>query len=177
MKLPIKFNDEVIIREPKSSDAKALMGYINPIIAEPGVGIMLDKPQSLKQENDYLKGVIKTIKSGKGVYLYAFKGDTLVGSADINLKDYKQSHVGEFGITVANDYRDIGLGSFLMKTIINYAKEKLVGLEIIQLGVFADNSRARHVYQKMGFKEVALMPRVIKNKGKYTDEVIMHKQA
>lgn len=176
MRLPIHFGD-LIIRGPKISDARSLMNYINPIIKESGVGIMLNKCQTLKQEKDYLKGVIKSVKSGDGVYLYAFNGSDCVGATDIKLKSYKQAHVGSFGITVAKRYRDKGLGSFLMKTVIDYAREKLKGLEIIELGVFADNSRAIHVYEKMGFKRVALLPRVIKNKGNYVDELIMHKQA
>ena len=62
--MPIKFNDEILIREPKSTDAKALMDYINPMTQEPGISISMDKPVTLKEEKEYLKGVLKLIKEG-----------------------------------------------------------------------------------------------------------------
>jgi len=175
MKLPIKFNDEIIIRELTMKDAKALMDYINPMTEEPGIGILMNKKISLKEEKKYLKDVLEQVKKGKAIKLAAVDGDRIVSVASIELMKYKKSHVGGFGIAVSKDYRGKGLGKFMMKTIIDYAVEKLKGLKLIELDVFADNKWARHLYEKMGFKKTGIKPKAVKQGNKYIDEIMMYK--
>ncbi len=57
-----------------------------------------------------------------------------------------------FGPTLADKYQSQGLGSLLFPYVIKIAK--LLGKKRIILygGVFADNSRAIHYYEKHGFK-------------------------
>ena len=38
------------------------------------------------------------------------------------------------------------------------------GFEQVELGVYSDNDRARHMYKKMGFKEYGMNPRAFKLK-------------
>lgn len=61
-----------------------------------------------------------------------------------------------------------------MELIIEYAEEKLPGLELIELSVFKKNERARSLYEKMGFKKVAELEGTIKFEGNYDNEEIMH---
>ena len=66
----------------------------------------------------------------------------------------------------------MGLGSFMMKTALEQAKEN--GFEQVELGVYSDNLRARHMYTKMEFTEYGMNPRAFKLKdGTYVDEIIM----
>ncbi len=167
---------DIQIREPSIRDAKKLMDFINPMTEEKGIGLLINKKVSLKEEKDYLKGVIKSIKEHKAVFLIAEHENKIIANTSIELYNHKKSHVGVFGISISKGYRNKGLGTFLMKTIIDYAKEKLKGLEIIELEVFADNERAKHVYKKMGFKKTGIKPRVIKQGNKYVDEIIMYKE-
>ncbi|SFQ49689.1 Acetyltransferase (GNAT) family protein [Lachnospiraceae bacterium XBB1006] len=61
-----------------------------------------------------------------------------------------------------------------MELAIAQAKEN--GMEQLELGVFSDNDRARHLYQKYGFKEYGVNPRAFKlQDGSYRDEIIMVK--
>ena len=47
-------------------------------------------------------------------------------------------------------------------------------VEQVELGVYSDNDRARHMYRKMGFREYGMNPRAFKLKdGTYRDEIIM----
>lgn len=84
------------------------------------------------------------------------------------------SHVGNLGISVKQGYRDVGIGQELMREA--EAQAQKLGLEIISLEVFASNERARHVYEKMGFREVGRTPRGVKYKGEYVDSVSMVKE-
>jgi ribosomal protein S18 acetylase RimI-like enzyme len=173
MILPIQYKG-ITIREPKSTDAQKLMDYINPIVDEK-VDILLDKPVTLKEEKKHLANNLKLIKEKKKVQLLAEINGRIIGNASIGLKKNKQKHVGVFGISVAKDYRGIGLGKKLMELIIKLAEKRLKGMEIIELGVFKTNKIGIRLYKKMGFKKVARIPNAIKFEGKYIDEYLMQK--
>ena len=66
----------------------------------------------------------------------------------------------------------MGLGSFMMAIALEQARAN--GYEQVELGVYSDNARARHLYSKMGFKEYGINPRAFKlPDGTYCDEIIM----
>lgn len=52
---------------------------------------------------------------------------------------------------VHSKYRNLGVGSFLMDSIINYTKEE--GFGKITLEVRDDNKNAKNLYKKHGFKD------------------------
>ncbi len=81
-------------------------------------------------------------------------------------------HVGELGIIINEDYRDIKLGRELMLQTIKRARE--TGLfKKINLAVFHDNYNAIHLYEKIGFKRVGLRPKQYYLKKKCYDEILM----
>ena len=50
------------------------------------------------------------------------------------------------------------------------------GFEQLELGVYSDNSRAIHLYEKFGFERYGIQPRAFKLKdGTFRDEIIMVK--
>lgn len=50
------------------------------------------------------------------------------------------------------------------------------GFEQLELGVYSDNARAIHLYEKFGFERYGIQPRAFKLKdGTYRDEIIMVK--
>ena len=64
-----------------------------------------------------------------------------------------------------------------MKEIIKMAKTQLKPKsKVIQLSVFASNTPAINLYKKIGFKKVAVIPKVLIYKNKFEDEIIMHYQ-
>ncbi len=169
----MKFKD-VSIRELSQKDlkeAKKLQIFINSLIKEKAQ-ISLDKALTLKQETDWLKDSLKKKKQKKFVFLIAEHNNKIVGTTGINLNNGKKEHVGEFGITISKNYRGIGLGNFLMKEIIKLVKKELKA-KIIRLSVFTTNKPAIKLYQKQGFKKVAVIPKQFKHKGKFIDEVVM----
>ena len=51
-----------------------------------------------------------------------------------------------------------------------------MGLEQMELGVYADNERAIHLYQKYGFEQCGIWKNAFKLKdGTYRDEILMSK--
>ena len=77
------------------------------------------------------------------------------------------------GIVIRKDFRELGIGTAMMRVLIEQAKE--MGLRVLTLTAFASNKRAIHVYEKVGFLQTGLIPKKLLKQGKYIDEVIMTK--
>lgn len=172
MKVKLKDGREVEFRQPEEKDAEKLQKFINALVEEETF-ILMNEKMSLEKERKWLKEELKKIENEDVIMILAEVEGKIVGNCDIERKRGRSSHVGNFGITVAKTWRDAGLGTELMKAVLEKAKEMF---EIIEINVFANNKRARHLYKKMGFKEEAVLPRRIKMKGEYVDSVVMSRE-
>lgn len=106
----------------------------------------------------------------------AFAGEKLVGEFGVaQLRPHiKYRHRAVVGISVRKDYWGCGLGSYLMQLAIDQTRSN--GFEQLELGVYSDNARAIHLYEKFGFERYGIQPRAFKLKdGTYRDEIIMVK--
>ena len=157
-------------------NVKKFRDYINALVEE-NVQVIMNRRVSLKEEKKWLKEELKKIKNRKKIKLIAEKDNLIVGIVDIPVGSGRQSHVGDFGISIRNGYRGIGLGTYLMQKIIKLAKKELKPKpKIIRLSVFPTNKLAIGLYKKFGFKKVAKIPKQFKYKGKLIDEIIMIKE-
>lgn len=82
--------------------------------------------------------------------------------------------MGGLGIAIRNGYRDIGIGTKMLETLILHAEK--MGLKILTLTVFSTNKRAKYVYEKIGFKETGRIPNELYKNEKYIDHIIMVKE-
>lgn len=176
MQTKIFGDKKIIIRKLSKEDLrkiKKFQDFINSFVEE-DAQISLNKKLSLKEEKEWLNRQLKQIKNRKTVFLVAEDKNTIVGTTGINLGVGRQSHIGNFGITVRTGYRGIGLGTYLTREVLTLVKKELKPKpKIIQLNVFPDNRPALGLYNKIGFKEVARVPKQLQYKGKLVDEIIM----
>jgi len=167
---------KVTIRKASKRDLKKIskfQDYINSLIKE-RAQISLNKKVSLKEERKWLEGRLKNINNHRAVSLIAESDNIVVGNAGIDLRLGSQSHVGEFGITIRQGYRGMGLGKYLMKEIIKLAKKELKPRpKIIRLSVFSTNKPAISLYKKMGFKKAAVIPKQFQFQKRLVNEIVM----
>ncbi len=96
------------------------------------------------------------------------------GLATLYLQPYRKlAHQCEFGIIVGMAYRNMGLGSYLMNSIMHLAKEKFK-IELLHLQVYAENP-AMNLYKRFGFKEFGRQNSWIKEKDRYVGRVFMER--
>ena len=167
--------EDIVFRYPFPDDAIELMNYDNALSRENTFIRMQGEEKTIEDEQNFLTSVLESIKNKKAVVLFAVKGKKIIGVSNIELGDLIESHVGTFGITIAKEYRGRGLGKLLMTTIEKEALENLPDLEIIELGVFANNDLAISVYKKAGFIEEGRLPKGIKLENGYVDHIYMYK--
>jgi putative acetyltransferase len=96
------------------------------------------------------------------------------GIATLYLQPYRKlAHQCEFGIIVGTGYRNMGIGSYLMSSLIHLAKEKFK-IELLHLQVYAENP-AMNLYKRFGFKEFGRQNSWIKEKDRYVGRVFMER--
>jgi ribosomal protein S18 acetylase RimI-like enzyme len=164
----------VSFRYPTIDDALFLKDYINEISIEKTFTIFQGEQKTLKDEKKMIESFLKN--KNKVVIILAFIGNKLVGVSDISLGVGVKSHIGGFGITVAQKYRSEGIGKKLMELVIQESIKKIKGLKIMELEVFGDNHIALNLYKKMGFIEFGRLPNGLKRQDKFSDSVLMYKK-
>lgn len=119
------------------------------------------------------RSLVRHVLSGQGVQRLAIADDDqIVGWCDIirnTLEGFR--HAGRMGMGVLPDYRGAGLGRRLLTNTLDAARA--IGIERVELEVFASNASAIALYRRMGFTVEGTKRRARKLDGDYDDDVIM----
>jgi len=171
-KFPVKDGREVILRTPRKEDLEDLMELINSLVDEKAEIARAEKV-TREEEVEWLPKMLAGLEKNEQFFLVAEVDRKLVASSDIHLLRGDETHVGVLGIVVKSGFRDLGIGTEMMKTLVEQATA--LGLKVLTLQVFATNRRAVHVYEKTGFVQTGTVPKKHFREGQYIDEIIMTK--
>ncbi len=159
-------------RSADEVDAQRLIDYLDQVRRETD-GIMFnpaDDLPTLDEERKWVRGVRDNDGS---VQIAAEVDDRLVALAGMDCsKRVRQRHSAGVGISIRDGWRDRGLGTALMRELVDWARAH-PELEQLTLCVFHDNPRAHAVYRKVGFMEDGRLPRRAKRHGRFVDFVEM----
>jgi putative acetyltransferase len=96
----------------------------------------------------------------------------IVGSASLSFNQKEVfRHKGELAIAVHDDYQDMGIGTAMLKHLLNIARMKK--LTKVFLLVDTGNDRAIHIYKKAGFEIEGKLRNEKYYKGQYGDQYRM----
>ena len=140
-------------------------------MVDEGADIAREVRVTRDEEADWLAKLLADVEKGKMIFVVAEVGGKFMGSSEVSWKSGVMRHVGELGIGLAAGARDMGIGTELMDTMIEESRK--AGLKLLVLHVFASNNRARHVYEKAGFKETGRIPMRFYRNGSYIDDIVM----
>lgn len=176
MKTKIFGDKKITIRKISNKDlrnVKKFQDFINSFVEE-DAKIAMNKKLSLREEREWMKDVLKKLKFRKEIFLFAECDNKIIGTTSIELDRWRKSHIGNFGITIRDGYRRMGLGKYLMGKILKLARKELKPKpKIIKLTVHLNNKPAIKLYKKYSFEKIATIPKQIQYKGKLLDEIIM----
>jgi RimJ/RimL family protein N-acetyltransferase len=161
---------EVILRTPRWEDLDDLMELINSLVDEKAEIARTDKV-TREDEVEWLPKVLASLEKDELFFLVAEVDRKVVASSDIHILSGNEKHVGVLGIVLKSGFRDLGIGTEMMKTLVEQAMA--LGLKVLTLQAFATNKRAVHVYEKVGFVQTGRVPKKHFKDGQYVDEVIM----
>lgn len=167
-----KKGDEVIFRYPLPEDFTAIWGYACDLAAEDTFVEISGPPPTEEEERNWFDEVLESIARKNAIYIHVWVGKQLVGSGRVIRGKYRHAHVGHVGISLSPGYRDGGIGTELFRTLIDQARA--LGLRILELSCYENNPRALHVYEKLGFQKIGILPGAVLFKGEYIGEVKMY---
>ena len=106
-------------------------------------------------------------------FVAVLEDGTVIGSAGLQVcTNPRMRHVGTVGLYVHADYQNQGVGTALMEAMLDLADNWLM-LVRVELEVFADNQRAIHLYEKLGFEKEGLLRMATVRGGRYVDDYKM----
>ena len=160
--------DDIRIVPAGDEHVKGLSRCVDAVARERKYLAMLEAPP-VETWRAFVTGVV----AAGGVVLVALDADDrVVGWCDVQRRTREGfRHVGRLGIGMLAEVRGRGLGRRLMREAIEAARG--LGMERIELEVFASNARAIALYESVGFQHEGRKRRVRKLDGVYDDDVLM----
>ena len=148
------------------------MELINSLVDEKAEIARTEKV-TREEEAEWLPKMLSSLEKDELFFLVAEVGRKVVASSNIEILRSNEKHVGVLGIVIKSGFRDLGIGTEMMKTLVEQAAA--LGLKVLTLQAFATNKRAVHVYEKAGFVQTGRVPMKHFRECQYIDEVIMTK--
>lgn len=172
--ITLKDGRTAVLKSPCVCDAEKMLNYIKKSCGE--TDFLARYPEewniTVEQEEAWVNRLRNAPDS---LAITCYVDGEVVGNCEINFRGgIKTSHRATVAIAVLKDYWNLGIGSAMFAELVGAAREH--GTEIMELEFIEGNDRARHLYEKFGFRVVAEKPNAFKQKdGSYRSEFYMQK--
>ncbi len=173
-KIPLRDGRTAVLRSPSVEDAEKLLRFIRKASGE--TEYLLRYPEEwdipVEQETEWVE---RMRSAPSDMVITCYVDGTVVGNCQISCQTgIKASHRASIAIAVLRAYWGLGVGSAMMEALVDTARSW--GKEILELEYIDGNHRARHLYEKFGFREISRRPNVFKCRdGSYQNVVYMQK--
>ncbi|KUO75498.1 MAG: acetyltransferase [Clostridia bacterium BRH_c25] len=170
--LQLRSGATMVIRKAAKSDADGIVEYIETISGESdnltfGPG---EFEMSIEKEAEFLDSIAT---QNNAIYLVAEIGGKIVGSLHFSGGARpRTAHVGEFGVSVLKEHWGNGIGTELIRYLLEWSKETGI-IRKINLRVRTDNFNAISVYKKLGFTQEGIITRDLLINGEFHDMLLM----
>ncbi|MDQ7096777.1 GNAT family protein [Desulfosporosinus sp. PR] len=168
----LKNGKTLIIRKAQKEESSKFLDYINKVCAE-SENLTFGQGEFGITEEKEVEFIASLAKADNGLMIFALIGDELVGQLVFNGGHRPRiRHTGEFSITVLKEYWGFGIGTELIKYMINWAKETRL-IRKINLRVRSDNQIALNLYKRLNFKFEGTITREFFINGNFYDSIHM----
>ena len=145
-------NRSFCVRQARREDAAAALRYIEAFFEEPDLSVTYSPGEfalSAAEEEQF----IQSHEAPGALLLFALCEEEVIGSLGFQAgKLARTRHAGTLGVSVAREWRGVGVGSVLIGRLVAWAREH-AEIERVGLEVFATNPRAYQLYRRFGFQE------------------------
>ena len=171
----VTLNDgaSAVVRNAQESDAADLVIYRKRVLGEtaflatePG-----DVADSVEEQSAF---VHKATDDPAALFLVVLEDQQVRGLLNFRAeRRRKLKHRGGFGMTVLKAHWGRGIGTALVRTLLEWA-QRHPEIEKVCLSVFATNDRAIALYRKFGFEQEGRLRRSFRfDPSHYDDEILM----
>jgi RimJ/RimL family protein N-acetyltransferase len=165
---------DYFIREATPDDDAALIAYMKTLADEPDNGITYSSAAEFNYTIDEEREILRQHQEAANcMWLVAVTlDDEIIASANVTGGRRVLFHTVGIGISVAQGWRDRGIGTALLEIIIAWCQANPI-IRRLELNVFTHNARAIHVYEKMGFKHEGIRKEAYYKDNKFLDAHVM----
>jgi len=157
------------LRPARPTDGRGLAGLFADVRREGRW--LITTPGSVSEPSEAF-WISEMIRAAEHLVLVAEADGDVIGNILVSVdRGVATEHIGVLSITIAADWRDVGIGTEMVAAAQGWARER--GLRKLSLGVFPDNERAVAVYEKRGFVREGLRRGQYRSGDDYRDEVLM----
>lgn len=164
---------ELEIQRVSVDDAEAIIAFLNQVGGESDHLLFGENGfhMSVEQERRFLATMNG---SSTSVMLIGWINGSIasIGSLSGNSRE-RIAHRGEIGLSVKKEFWNCGIGTEMMKALIQFGKET-AHLTVLELKVKSDNEQAIHVYEKLGFRKIGIFEKYVRIDGIYYDSFLMN---
>lgn len=173
-KIILKDGRTAILKSPRVEDAERLLNYIKKSCGE--TDFLARYPEewniSAEQEEAWIS---RMRNSSDALAITCYVDGEIAGNCEITFgTSMKTAHKATVAIALLKEYWNLGIGSEMFRELVEAAEKR--GVEIMELEFAEGNIRAKHLYEKFGFRVVAEKPKAFKLRdGTYLSEICMQK--
>ena len=164
VKFKLKDGREAVLRSPKEEDVESTLEYL--VISAGETDFILRYPEECgKYTSEGEKKLFeqKNASPNEAMIMCVVDG-RVVGNCEISFfRGMKTRHRASIGIALISEFWNQGIGTKMFEEMIRLAetREEVTQLE---LEFVEGNARARHLYEKMGFRIAGVHPNAIRLK-------------
>ena len=173
----LKDGRDALLRSPCETDAAEMLAFI--IQASGETDFLLKYPEeyasyTMEMETAFLRGAAE---NPDGAMLICVVDGRIAGSCQISfMTDLKQRHRAGVAIGLLKEYWNLGAGTKMLQELLNLAAAR-GGIRQVELDFIEGNARARHLYEKMGFRITGIKQDAVMLKdGQMLNEYMMIKK-
>ncbi|HEX6957125.1 MAG TPA: GNAT family protein [Ferrovibrio sp.] len=160
------------IRPIREADAESYRACLDRVARE-RLYLAFTEAPSAAEAKFFIKAMVQR---GLPFVVAVDPSDTVIGWCDIHVPPDNPlrpgfQHAGQLGMGLDESWRGKGLGTRMLQVCFDWAQR--IGLERIELQVYASNSGAIALYRKFGFVTEGVRVRARKLDQHYDDIVIM----
>lgn len=160
--ITLKDGRTAILRSPERDDAPDMMNFLRDLSSETDfiLRCLEECVETDEREAEILEGINNSAYS---VMIACFVDGEVAGNCTLSFKNrIKVRHRASVGIGLRQKYWNLGIGTAMFSEMIEIAKAQ--GVMQLELDYIEGNERAKRLYEKMGFVQVAEHPDAIRLK-------------
>ncbi|MEA4912766.1 MAG: GNAT family N-acetyltransferase [Oscillospiraceae bacterium] len=161
------------LRSPGPEEAELMLAYLRQISAE--TEFMVRYPDEITTTPEEERALLAAARDdAHDCMLSAYVDGRIVGNCSLhgNGPRRKLAHRAQLGIAILRNFWHLCIASHLLDGVLEAARQ--TGCETVELTAVRENERAVALYERYGFRTLAIRPRGFKlDDGRYLDEVLM----
>lgn len=173
----LKDGRKAVIRSPKDEDAEGMLHYLYVSAGETDFIMRTPEDCGKYTAEGEKKLFARMNESEHQAMLVCLVEGKVAGNCDISIyTNGKKKHRANVAIALLSEYWNQGIGTRMFQELIRIA-ESFEDVIQMELEFVEGNTRARHLYEKMGFRITGLRPNAVRLKdGKLLNEYLMVKE-